>query len=149
MDEVKKLLEEQKSSKRELGFKNIIIRGTEYPSVGEEKGLPTAERKGKYEQEWGLKFQSMLDIRDCLFYAADCPERTGLHIWEDMYIVEAIDEKTGKSVSSGKIGKLTITNLFTKAMPLIRYKTDLDVAINEKPCACGRTHARIIPQGYK
>jgi phenylacetate-CoA ligase len=66
-----------------------------------------------------------------------------------MYIVEAINEKTGKNVSPGEIGKLTITNLFAKAMPLIRYKTDLDVAIDEKSCACGRTHARIIPQGYK
>jgi phenylacetate-coenzyme A ligase PaaK-like adenylate-forming protein len=149
MDEVKKLLEEQKGSTQKLGFKNIIIRGTEYPSVGEEKGLPATEIKGKYEQEWGLQFQSMLDIRDCLFYAADCPERMGLHVWEDMYIVEAIDEKTGKSVSSGKIGKLTITNLFAKAMPLVRYKADLDVAIDEKLCACGRTAARIIPQGYK
>jgi phenylacetate-CoA ligase len=149
LDEMAKLLEAQKIPKPALEFKKIIVRGTEFPSLGEEKGLPTAERRGKYEQEWGPKFHSMLDVSDCLFYATDCPERMGLHVWEDMYIVEAIDEKTGKSVSSGKIGKLTITNLFAKAMPLIRYKTDLDVAIDEKPCACGRTSARIIPAGYK
>jgi phenylacetate-CoA ligase len=136
-------------SKKNLSLKKIIIRGTEFPSLGEEKGLPTAERRGKYEQEWGLQFQSMLDASDCLFYATDCSQRVGLHVWEDMYIVEAIDEKTGKSVAPGEIGKLTITNLFAEAMPLIRYKTDLDVAIDEQPCACGRTHARIIPQGYK
>jgi phenylacetate-CoA ligase len=149
LDEIAKPLEAQKIPKQALGFKKIIIRGTEFPSLGEEKGLPTAERRGKYEQEWGPKFHSMLDVSDCFFYATDCMERAGLHVWEDMYIVEAINEKTGKNVSPGEIGKLTITNLFAKAMPLIRYKTDLDVAIDEKSCACGRTHARIIPQGYK
>ncbi len=137
---VKMEAEKQKIPIDTLGYKIIVFR--------DRKTLPKAEDKKTAEKEWGARTQSMLDIQDNLFYAMDCPQHKGLHVWEDMYLVEATDPKTGKTLPPGNTGKLTITNLFAEAVPLIRYQTTIDCKIETETCPCGRTHARIIPTDY-
>ena len=75
--------------------------------------------------------------------AFECPEKDGLHIWEDHYMVEIIDPETLDPLPDGEIGELVLTSLCREAMPIIRYRTrDLAMVIPE-PCACGRTHRRL------
>ncbi len=89
----------------------------------------------------------MLDVRENLFYASDRPNIDGLHIWEDMYIVEVLDPEKLESVGLGEYGKLTITNLFAEVVPLLRYRSDVDVTLNFEACGCGRTHVRLTVYG--
>ena len=71
--------------------------------------------------------------------AFECPERDGLHIWHDSYLVEVIDPATGERLGPGERGELVITPLVKEAMPLIRYRTgDITRLMDEDGCACGR-----------
>ncbi|HTY15113.1 MAG TPA: phenylacetate--CoA ligase [Methanoregulaceae archaeon] len=70
--------------------------------------------------------------------AFECPERDGLHIWHDYYLVEIIDPASGEVLQDGERGELVVTPLVKEAMPLIRYRTG-DVTMKmEDGCLCGR-----------
>ena len=70
--------------------------------------------------------------------AFECPERDGLHIWHDSYLVEIINPKTGERLSDGENGELVVTPLVKEAMPLIRYRTGDITMLMEDGCLCGR-----------
>ncbi|WP_292370781.1 phenylacetate--CoA ligase family protein [Methanoregula sp. UBA64] len=70
--------------------------------------------------------------------AFECPERNGLHIWHDSYLVEIINPKTGERLSDGERGELVVTPLVKEAMPLIRYRTGDVTMVMEDGCLCGR-----------
>ena len=75
--------------------------------------------------------------------AFECKEQNGLHIWEDLVIVEIINPETLEPVKDGEMGELVLTTLCREAMPLIRYRTrDLTYFLTGD-CPCGRTHRRI------
>ncbi len=76
----------------------------------------------------------------------DCTAHDGLHVWEDQYILEIIDPKTGEAVDDGEEGELVFTSLTREALPMIRFRTaDLTHVISRDRCECGRTHLRIAP----
>ncbi len=75
--------------------------------------------------------------------AFECPEKSGLHLWEDNYIMEVIDPDTLEPVPDGEVGELVLTTLCRQAMPLVRYRTRDLTSIIPGQCACGRTHRRI------
>ncbi|HVP96678.1 phenylacetate--CoA ligase [Methanoregula sp.] len=70
--------------------------------------------------------------------AFECPERDGLHIWHDSYLVEIIDPVTGENLPDGEQGELVVTPLVKEAMPLIRYRTGDITMLMEDGCLCGR-----------
>ncbi|MFB0561839.1 MAG: phenylacetate--CoA ligase family protein [Candidatus Lokiarchaeia archaeon] len=140
LDGVENEAKNQNIPLKDLGYNLIIIR--------DRKGVISNEQKKTYEKTWNARIHRMLDIQDNLFWALDCTAYKGLHAWDDMYIVEAVDPDTGKPVAQGEKGLLTITNIFAEAAPIIRYQTTIECSVEKEPCACGRTHTRIIPQNY-
>ncbi len=76
--------------------------------------------------------------------AMECLEgRNGMHIFEDHFIVETINPKTGEILPEGEEGELVFTTLTKEAFPLIRYRSgDVSRLITE-PCRCGRTHIKM------
>jgi phenylacetate-CoA ligase len=70
--------------------------------------------------------------------AFECPERNGLHIWHDSFLVEIIDPKTGEQLSDGERGELVVTPLVKEAMPLLRYRTGDVTVMMEDGCLCRR-----------
>jgi phenylacetate-CoA ligase len=71
--------------------------------------------------------------------AMECPEKDGLHIWHDSYLVEILDPATGEALGPGERGELVITPLVKEAMPLLRYRTgDIAMFMDEEGCSCGR-----------
>jgi len=75
--------------------------------------------------------------------AFECPEKSGMHFWEDHFLVEIIDPKTQKVLPDGEEGELVFTTLTRQAMPLIRYRSKDLATVFPDPCRCGRTHRRI------
>ena len=75
--------------------------------------------------------------------ACECETQSGLHGWEDHFLFEIIDPDSGKPLPAGATGELVITTLTKEALPMIRYRTRDITSLDETPCACGRTHARI------
>ncbi|ADD69744.1 coenzyme f390 synthetase II [Denitrovibrio acetiphilus DSM 12809] len=69
--------------------------------------------------------------------ASDCKEHDGMHLWDDHYIVEIIDDE-GKILPDGEEGELVITTLTLEALPLIRFRTGRKSAIvSREKCTCG------------
>ncbi|MGB9624378.1 MAG: phenylacetate--CoA ligase family protein, partial [Phycisphaerae bacterium] len=75
--------------------------------------------------------------------AGECPVRQGLHINEDHFIVEVIDPKTLEPLGPGEAGELVFTTITKEGFPLIRYRTGDISSVDIRPCACGRTFARM------
>jgi phenylacetate-CoA ligase len=74
----------------------------------------------------------------------DCPFHCGIHVWEDQYIVEVVDPKTGRPVKDGEAGEVVFTSLHRQAIPVIRFRTgDLTRVLSRKRCDCGRTSLRL------
>jgi phenylacetate-CoA ligase len=76
--------------------------------------------------------------------ACECAARNGLHGWEDHFLFELIDPRTLEPVRDGEAGELVLTTLTKEALPMVRYRTRDITRIERGPCACGRTHLRIL-----
>ncbi len=75
--------------------------------------------------------------------AQECPEKNGLHIFEDHFLPEIINPNTGEILEEGEEGELVLTTLTREGTILIRYRTGDISRINRQPCRCGRTLSRI------
>ncbi|HEY3321931.1 MAG TPA: phenylacetate--CoA ligase [Planctomycetota bacterium] len=75
--------------------------------------------------------------------ASECQQHSGLHVNEDHFIVEVIDPATGAPLRPGEKGELVFTTITREAFPLVRYRTGDIASLDETPCGCGRTLARI------
>jgi phenylacetate-CoA ligase len=75
--------------------------------------------------------------------AFECPYQSGMHIWEDAYVVEIIDPDTLEPVPEGVFGELVMTTLRREGMPIIRYRTRDITRIIPGECPCGRVHKRL------
>lgn len=80
--------------------------------------------------------------------AMECSAHSGLHIWEDAFLPEIIDDN-GRQLPMGAEGELVLTTLLKEGMPLIRYRTHDVTRLNVAPCPCGRTHARMERVGRR
>jgi phenylacetate-CoA ligase len=77
--------------------------------------------------------------------ASECyEEQRGLHIWEDHFLCEVIDPETAEPLPPGESGELVLTTLTKEALPMLRYRTRDITRLIEEPCACGRTHRRMM-----
>lgn len=75
--------------------------------------------------------------------AFECVYKSGMHFWEDDFLVEVINPKTLEVLPDGEEGELVFTTLNREGMPLIRYRSKDLATIYPEPCPCGRTHRRI------
>jgi phenylacetate-CoA ligase len=77
---------------------------------------------------------------------AECQHMAGGHLAEDSVICEVLDPETHEPVKPGEVGELIFTDVVSKGAPLLRYKVNDLTRIDESPCECGRTLAR-MPDG--
>ncbi len=75
--------------------------------------------------------------------AGECPEKNGMHLYEDTFLAEIIDPDTGLILPPGSVGELVLTTLTKEALPLIRYRTRDITSLDYSPCPCGRTSVRM------
>jgi phenylacetate-CoA ligase len=78
--------------------------------------------------------------------SGECMEKNGLHIAEDHFIPEILDQKSLEPVPEGEEGELVFTSLTKEAFPILRYRTRDVTRFIPGRCSCGRTmirHTRI------
>ncbi len=75
--------------------------------------------------------------------AGECLCKNGMHIFEDAFLPEIIDPKTGETLPPGQVGELVLTTLSKEAFPMIRYRTGDLTSLDYAPCECGRTLVRM------
>jgi len=76
--------------------------------------------------------------------AGECQHKCGMHIFEDHFIPEIIDPETGVVLPRGSAGELVLTSITKEAFPIVRYRTRDITQLEYEPCACGRTHVRML-----
>ncbi|MEK7820644.1 MAG: phenylacetate--CoA ligase [Pseudomonadota bacterium] len=103
--------------------------------------------RAELDRRLGLKAVDIYGLSEILGpgVACECVEvRAGLHGWEDHFLFEVIDAESGRPLPLGEAGELVITTLTKEALPMIRYRTRDITRLTAEPCACGRTHVRIL-----
>jgi len=103
------------------------------------------ETRKRIEEATGIKAYDIYGASEMsgpLF--TECHLQNGIHIWADLFLIEAVDPKTGEQVDDGEQGELVVTTLDKWAFPLIRYRIGDLTIVNNEPCECGRTHPRIM-----
>jgi phenylacetate-CoA ligase len=75
--------------------------------------------------------------------AAECARHEGLHLFEDLVIVESVDDQY-RAVPHGEPGTRTlVTVLHARTIPLIRYELTDRVRLATRTCSCGFPFALI------
>jgi len=75
------------------------------------------------------------------FLAWECPLGS-YHVNAEHVIVEIVDED-GRPVAPGKLGRVLVTTLHNRLMPLVRYEIGDYAIAAERGCRCGRKLPRI------
>ncbi len=101
--------------------------------------------KAEVAKAWGINYHEVYGLSEIIGpgVSCSCEHSELLHIFEDHFLTEIIDPKTGEPVPDGERGELVITTLTKQALPIIRYRTGDITSIIKEPCKCGRTHARM------
>jgi len=103
--------------------------------------------RAELEARLGITAVDMYGLSEIIGPGVACEcggARNGLHGWEDHFLFEVIDPDTLEPVRDGDPGELVITTLTKEALPMVRYRTRDITRLDRAPCACGRTHLRIM-----
>ncbi len=99
------------------------------------------------EAKFGIKAQDVYGLSEIIGpgVGSECHQaQSGLHVWEDHFFVEVIDPDSLQVLPAGETGELVLTTLTKEALPMLRYRTRDITRLIEEPCACGRSHRRIM-----
>lgn len=69
--------------------------------------------------------------------ASECERHDGMHLNIPHVYVEFLDGND-QPVKAGEPGKVVVTDLNNRAMPLIRYRVEDVGVLSSRPCGCGR-----------
>ncbi|MCK4982587.1 MAG: phenylacetate--CoA ligase [Victivallaceae bacterium] len=107
--------------------------------------LWTGEMRSHIEKSSGIKAYDIYGLAEIISpgIGIECECRNGLHILEDLFYPEIINQETGEVLPDGEPGELVLTTLTKQAMPMIRYRTGDIPRIITGACECGRSLRRI------
>ena len=87
-------------------------------------------------QAWGVPLSDMYSGREVGYMALQCPDHPHYHVTSEAVHLEVLDEHN-RPCRPGQTGRVIVTTLQNRAMPLIRYEIG-DFAEVGQPCPCGR-----------
>jgi phenylacetate-CoA ligase len=104
----------------------------------------TEQARRRVEEAWGRKAFEVYAATEPAGIASECGQHRGMHLFEDLVIIEVVDEDN-RPVPPGVYGrKVLVTVLFSRTMPLIRYEMSDSVRpASSSHCPCGRPFALI------
>ena len=84
-----------------------------------------SESQASLSAAWGgAAVYDWYGVGDTGTIAAEMPDRTGMHVWEDAHALEIADPDTGLPVAPGHLGDMVCTCLFKDDIfPIIRFNT--------------------------
>ena len=98
------------------------------------------EQREFLEETFGGKVFNRYGCREISLLASECERHTGMHVNSDAVIVE-IEPVAGMPEN---VGRVLVTDLLNRSMPLIRYEIgDFASWVDGPACPCGRSLPRI------
>jgi len=98
----------------------------------------TDDMKHKIREAWGIEPFNSYAMTEAPFLGTTCMHNNGIHVFEDLIILENVDENN-RPVPDGVLGhKVLITNLFSYTQPILRYEITDMIEMSPEPCPCGR-----------
>jgi phenylacetate-CoA ligase len=127
-----------------LAIEQIEGRLNIHPKIIETAGeVRTNEMELNIRKAWGIVPFNLYLTTEGGVINFDCPFHFGIHIFEDLSIVEVVNEQY-QPVRDGSPGyKVLLTNLFNFTQPLIRYEISDIVTMSTESCPCGRPYRLI------
>ena len=108
---------------------------------GSEPLLP--EIRSVLEETWHVPVHNQWVTSEAGCLAYSCFAGDGLHVSEDLAIVEPVDAN-GSPTPAGQVSSTVyMTNLFNAVLPLIRFEITDQITPREGACGCGSAHRRI------
>ncbi|MFG3494209.1 AMP-binding protein [Streptomyces sp. NPDC047928] len=99
-------------------------------------GEPLSDaRRRRISELWGVPVVEEFGSTETGSLAGECPHGR-MHLWADRALFEVYDPETGRTSPEGS-GRLVVTPLYRRAMPLVRYNLDDDVEVSYADCPCG------------
>jgi phenylacetate-CoA ligase len=84
----------------------------------------------------GIEPVELYGLTEVGYVAWQCERREGLHVNADAYVAEVLHD--GVPVAPGQVGRVVVTDLRGRTMPLLRYDTGDLARAADGPCRCGR-----------
>jgi len=92
---------------------------------------------------WGARIGEGWGASEAPPLAQGCGTAPGMHVSDDLVILEPVDAQGGRVAPGCRSDKLYLTNLFNLALPLIRYELTDQVTLSCESCPCGSAYTRI------
>ncbi len=110
------------------------------------RALPNIGDRALLEETFGVENYASYGFHEVQWVATECPERQGLHIFEDAFVVQVVDPESGERLPDGELGALVVTELYKTGSPQFRYNImDLSFLYPREQCACGSWLRRMGP----
>ncbi len=130
-----------------IGYPSVIHRLAEAQAHGQLDIAPsrvstnseplTAEARAAFESVWGATVTNMWGSTEVGMHAIACDRSPGLHLAEDVLIVERVDVGNQPVADSDPAEKLLVTSLIQTTFPFLRYELTDSVTLAAAPCPCG------------
>ncbi len=102
-------------------------------TVGETLSAPLRQR---VSEVFGCPALSRYTTMEFGVLAQECLQPCAHHTNISSYIIEVVAREEDRPAHPGEIGRVVVTDVFSHAMPLIRYDTG-DLAVMGDSCSCG------------
>ncbi len=110
------------------------------------KALPNIGDREKLEAVWGVPNYQSYGFHEVQWVGIECPARSGLHVFEDAFVVQIVDPETFEPLPDGEQGCLCVTEIYKTGSPQFRYNIqDLSTLHPREQCDCGSWLRRIEP----
>lgn len=95
------------------------------------------------DEEWGSEAFELSGTGDLCFMMQECGHHDGLHMHDDLWLVEVVEPGTTTPVGEGERGEFLFTSLMDESLAFVRWRSeDIGTAVTGR-CACGRTNTRL------
>jgi phenylacetate-CoA ligase len=135
-------------------FPNYLMRLAE---VAEEQGLNPEEdfdlktlpthgqqhERDRVEDTWGAPAHNGYGTHEVGLISSTCEHQAGMHIFEDLFIVQIVDPETGEEVEPGERGEVVVTELYKTGAPQVRYNLQDISRLHIGECECGSQMHRL------
>lgn len=104
-------------------------------------GLTSPTMRSRIEQGFGVPFRNVYGSGEFGSMAAGCGHGAALHVFDDIVHIDVVRE--GHPAPGGQLGRIVVTDLVNRAMPMFRYEIGDVGRWVDAACACGRAGRRL------